>query len=123
MWFKNLKIYRLSPQHKLSAQYLDLALSEARFRVCGSQESQISGWIEPREGFPLVYQQPGQMLIQLRTERRLLPAPLPRWPAITRRRPSHGFGRFAGLARVGSFACRPFSDSAQVGVGPESLCR
>jgi recombination associated protein RdgC len=74
MWFKNLKIYRLSPQHKLSAQYLDLALSEARFRVCGSQESQISGWIEPREGFPLVYQQPGQMLIQLRTERRLLPA-------------------------------------------------
>ncbi|MGB5807781.1 recombination-associated protein RdgC [Castellaniella sp.] len=74
MWFKNLKIYRLSPQHKLSAQYLDLALSEARFRVCGSQESQISGWIEPREGFPLVYQQSSQMLIQLRTERRLLPA-------------------------------------------------
>lgn len=74
MWFKNLKLYRLSPQHNLGAKYLELALTEARFRLCGSQESQTSGWIEPREGFPLVYQQPGQMLIQLRTERRLLPA-------------------------------------------------
>ncbi|WP_322997913.1 recombination-associated protein RdgC [Castellaniella sp.] len=73
MWFKNPKIYRLAPGANLSGLEDDLA--DLPFQACGSQESQSSGWVPPRpdEGW-LVYQQAGQMLITLRTEKRLLPA-------------------------------------------------
>lgn len=72
MWFKNLKLYRLAPNAKLDGLYE--ALQSCQFQSCGSQEGQSSGWIEPREDSPFVYQVGDHLLITLRTEKRLLPA-------------------------------------------------
>jgi len=72
MWFKNLKLYRLAPNAKLDGLYE--ALQSCQFQPCGSQEGQSSGWIEPREDSPFVYQVGDHLLITLRTEKRLLPA-------------------------------------------------
>ena len=74
MWFKNLKLYRLAPEHGLTAADLEAALAPLAFRPCGSQDSQSSGWVFPREDSGLVCASNGQMLIRLRTEKRLLPA-------------------------------------------------
>ena len=80
MWFKNLKLYRLAPGADLSVSSLNDALRTTQFQPCGSQDSQSSGWVPPdhADGM-LVYFQGGmyegcQMLIRLRTEKRLLPA-------------------------------------------------
>lgn len=75
MWFKNLKLYRLMPGTDLPVSGLNAVLGRQEFRPCSSQEAQSSGWVPPdhADGW-LVYQQAGQMLITLRTERRLLPA-------------------------------------------------
>lgn len=75
MWFKNLKIYRLVPDHRLNAVRIDDALSGNPFTECGTSDSQSSGWTAPRDDSRLVYEiAGGQFLIALRTERRLLPA-------------------------------------------------
>ncbi|WP_368647759.1 recombination-associated protein RdgC [Castellaniella ginsengisoli] len=74
MWFKNLKLYRLAPNHGLTAADLEAALAPLAFRPCGSQDSQSSGWVFPREDSGLAYASNGQILITLCTEKRLLPA-------------------------------------------------
>ncbi|GAA0773669.1 hypothetical protein GCM10009108_04120 [Castellaniella ginsengisoli] len=75
MWFKNLKLYRLSPGTDLSQSGLNAALGPCEFQPCGNQDSQSNGWVPPdhADGW-LVYRQADQSLIRLRTERRLLPA-------------------------------------------------
>src|SRR6185312_6616515 len=72
MWFKNLKLYRLAPNANFDGLYE--ALQACRFQLCGSQEGQSSGWVEPREDSPFAYQAGDHLLITLRTEKRLLPA-------------------------------------------------
>jgi len=74
MWFKNLKIYRMVPDHRLIGTDLLDALAQSPFQPCGSQDSQSSGWVPPRDDGTLVYYSGGQLLITLRTEKRLLPA-------------------------------------------------
>ncbi len=80
MWFKNLKIFRLAPRHDLTVSGLNDALCAARFQPCSSQDSQSSGWVPPdhADGMLVYFQGDAlkgqQMLIQLRTENRLLPA-------------------------------------------------
>ncbi|MFT0534020.1 recombination-associated protein RdgC [Castellaniella hirudinis] len=74
MWFKNLKLYRLAPEAKLTIADLEAALEPLAFRPGGSQDSQVSGWLPPREDSGLVYAQHGQILLRLQTEKKLLPA-------------------------------------------------
>jgi recombination associated protein RdgC len=73
MWFKNLKIYRLAPKTRLTAATVESALESLAFRSGGSQDSQVSGWVSPRDDGALVYEMNGQMLLRLRTEKKLLP--------------------------------------------------
>ncbi len=74
MWFKNLKLYRLAPTANLTPAALEAALEPLAFQPGTSQDSQVSGWILPREDSGLVYAQHGQILLRLHTEKKLLPA-------------------------------------------------
>ncbi|MCH4226090.1 MAG: recombination-associated protein RdgC, partial [Alcaligenes faecalis] len=73
MWFKNLRIYRLSPDWVCSAQELEEALSKHSFTPGSSQEPLSLGWVSPRENNALVHEVNGQYLIALRAEKKLLP--------------------------------------------------
>jgi len=73
MWFKNLKLYRLSPQWQCTAELLQTALEKQPFHPASRQEMVSLGWVEPQEGRGLVHAQDGQFLICLRVEKKLLP--------------------------------------------------
>ncbi|HBQ91061.1 MAG TPA: recombination-associated protein RdgC [Alcaligenes faecalis] len=74
MWFKNLRIFRLDRQFKVSAQALAEMLAKHQFSPCGSQEPLSLGWVPPREGGGLVHEVNGQYLICMRAEKKLLPS-------------------------------------------------
>jgi len=74
MWFKNLKLYRLAPNANLTPAALEAALEPLAFQPGTSQDSQVSGWMPPRDDSGLVYAQHGQILLRLQTEKKLLPA-------------------------------------------------
>ncbi|MCX5590734.1 recombination-associated protein RdgC [Alcaligenes endophyticus] len=74
MWFKNLRIYRLSPTWQCSAQELEQALEKHAFTPGSSQDPLSLGWVSPLEQGGLVHEINGQYLIALRAEKKLLPA-------------------------------------------------
>lgn len=74
MWFKNLRIYRLSPTWQCSAQELEQALEKHAFTPGSSQDPLSLGWVSPLELGGLVHEINGQYLIALRAEKKLLPA-------------------------------------------------
>lgn len=73
MWFKNLMIYRLPAPWAITAKQLDAQLATQFFTPCSSAENQSQGWDAPR-GESLVHTVNGQFLINLATEKKLLPA-------------------------------------------------
>jgi len=74
MWFKNLQIYRLNAPWTLSPEQLNEKLTPHAFQACSSLDLQSQGWIPPRENGVLVHTVNQQMLIQLGTEKKLLPS-------------------------------------------------
>jgi hypothetical protein len=74
MWFKNLQIYRLTAPFALAPEQLDEKLAAKAFQPGSSVEMQRMGWMSPRDNGTLVHAVGGQMLITLRTEKKLLPA-------------------------------------------------
>ncbi|OZI39002.1 recombination-associated protein RdgC [Bordetella genomosp. 1] len=74
MWFKNLKVYRLAGQFRLSVEQINEQLQQHQFSGGTSIEAQSVGWIPPREGGDLVHVVNGQYLLALRVEQKLLPA-------------------------------------------------
>lgn len=74
MWFKNLKIYRLSSPWSVMGEQLEDALAKHAYRGGNTLEMQSLGWIAPRENGGLVHTVNGQMLLSLRAEKKLLPA-------------------------------------------------
>ncbi len=73
MWFKNLRIYRLSPSWNCSLETLEDALAKEAFKPSGSRDMQSLGWTAPREDSGLVYALNGQYLLNLRADKKLLP--------------------------------------------------
>jgi recombination associated protein RdgC len=74
MWFKNLQIYRLPAPWATSAEQLEEMLRPLAYAPGTSQDMQTQGWAAPREHGGLVYALGPQLLISLRTEKKLLPA-------------------------------------------------
>ena len=75
MWFKNLKLFRLSGDWKTSADQLDALLTKEAFISAGAAAPMSSGWVPPREGdLRLAYAVGRQILCAFRTEKKLLPA-------------------------------------------------
>ncbi|HJV82581.1 recombination-associated protein RdgC [Noviherbaspirillum sp.] len=74
MWFKNLQIYRLTAPWTLSAEQLEAALAPQAFAPCSSIDLQSQGWLSPRNNGMLVHTVNRQLLLQLGTEKKLLPS-------------------------------------------------
>ena len=74
MWFRNLKIYRLSAAWTLFGDDLEAALARQAFQPGNNLEMQSIGWVPPRENGGLAHVVSGQILLSLRAEKKLLPA-------------------------------------------------
>ena len=74
MWFRNLQLYRFPAPWNISASSLEEQLGRQVFRAAAGYELQTRGWASPRDDGGLVHSVNGQMLIALRTEKKLLPA-------------------------------------------------
>ncbi|MGG4774869.1 recombination-associated protein RdgC [Alcaligenaceae bacterium 429] len=74
MLFKNLRVYRLDPAWALDAAQLSKLLEQHQFQPGTSQDPLSLGWIEPRAGHGLVYQNNEQILLCMRSEKKLLPS-------------------------------------------------
>lgn len=74
MWFKNLQIYRLPAPWTMSADQLESHLAPQIFTPCSSLELQSQGWVSPRGNERLVHVVNRQFLLQLNTEKKLLPS-------------------------------------------------
>jgi len=74
MWFRNLKIYRLSAAWTLYGEDLETALSRCAYQPGNNLEMQAIGWVPPRENGGLAHVVNGQILLSLRAEKKLLPA-------------------------------------------------
>src|SRR5690606_11837383 len=74
MWFKNLRIYRLSPSWSISADSLEDSLDKLAFRPGAASDMTALGWTPPRPDSGLVHALDGQYLLNLRVDKKLLPA-------------------------------------------------
>lgn len=73
MWFKNLQIYRLPAPWKFDLNQFNAQLASQAFQPCSHSEMQSQGWVSPREHGELAHSVNRQLLLQLTTERKLLP--------------------------------------------------
>ena len=73
MWFKNLQIYRLPAPWQFDINQLNTQLATQAFESCSNSEMQSQGWVTPREQGELAHSVNRQLLLQLTTERKLLP--------------------------------------------------
>ncbi|ARP97378.1 recombination-associated protein RdgC [Bordetella genomosp. 13] len=73
MWFKNLRIYRLSSPWTLTGEQLEDSLARHAYQSGNNLEMQSLGWIAPREGGGLSHTINKQILLTLRAEKKLLP--------------------------------------------------
>ncbi len=75
MFFKNLQIYRLPAPWAMTAAALEQALAQQQFTPATSMDLVRQGWASPRgAGQALVHAVAGQFLLQLKTEKKLLPS-------------------------------------------------
>jgi recombination associated protein RdgC len=74
MWFKNLQIYRLTAPWTMTSEQLEASLAAQEFAPCSSVDMQSQGWISPRNNGMLVHSVNRQLLLQLNTEKKLLPS-------------------------------------------------
>ena len=75
MFFKNLQIYRLPAPWAMTAALLEQALAPQQFTPATSMDLVRQGWASPRGADqPLVHAVGGQFLLQMKTEKKLLPS-------------------------------------------------
>lgn len=74
MWFRNLRIYRISPDSGLDAAGLSQRLSRRPLNRCGSFDMFSRGWVYPRQPGQFVHALHGHWLLALGVEQKLLPA-------------------------------------------------
>ena len=74
MWFKNLQLFRLPSHWSMTADALATALAPQAFLPCTSQQPASQGWVAPTADGRLVFASQRQLLLKLRSEKKLLPA-------------------------------------------------
>ena len=72
--FKNLQVYRLPAPWAMTSAALEQAITHQAFTPASSNELLRQGWEAPREGGALVHNVAGQYLLQLKTEKKVMPA-------------------------------------------------
>ena len=73
MFFKNLQLYRLSPEWPITAETLHEQLAKKPFHPCGAQDFESRGWVAPCDGGELVHAIRENWLVCVQTEQRILP--------------------------------------------------
>jgi recombination associated protein RdgC len=75
MWFKNLRVYRLSQPIIADEETLQQQLGEHSFKPCGPQEIARGGWIAPNPAADdmLCHISQGMIALAMRQQERLLP--------------------------------------------------
>ena len=76
MWFKNLRVYRLTQKLDLSADNLSEHLSKNKFKPCSKMDFSRFGWVPPmgKLGEELVHPVGQYILISARRQEKILPA-------------------------------------------------
>lgn len=74
MWFKNLQLFRLPRQWSITADELEAALAPQAFLPCTSRQPVSQGWVAPANDGRLVFASHRQLLLKLRSEKKLLPS-------------------------------------------------
>ncbi|STQ90841.1 recombination-associated protein RdgC [Iodobacter fluviatilis] len=76
LWFRNIQLYRLSPEHALSAESIAECLMKKPFFPCGSHDLMSQGWIPPAPHVPdeFIFARQDMVLVSLKTEEKILPA-------------------------------------------------
>jgi len=74
MWFRNLRLYRLSPDWDMDTKRLGGLLSKHPLTRCGSLDMHSRGWVYPKQDGDFVHSFDGQWLLALGVEQKLLPA-------------------------------------------------
>lgn len=73
MWVKNLNIYRVPAPWAIDRLELEAALTKRPFAPCTEQEHASQGWTPPCGGDHLVYEKNRQIMVKIKTEKKLLP--------------------------------------------------
>lgn len=76
IWFKNLTVYALAPEWRMTAAQVEEALAKHPLIPVNSASMQSQGWVPPAPGASLVYSQGRHLLIALGIEQRILPSPV-----------------------------------------------
>lgn len=76
MWFKNLRIYRLTEKLDLSPETLEAQLSQLKFKPCTSLDFSSYGWVPPlgKDSEMLTHSSGGYTMICARKQEKILPA-------------------------------------------------
>ncbi|GHD63600.1 recombination-associated protein RdgC [Jeongeupia chitinilytica] len=76
LWFRNLQLYRLAPDHALALDSIGDSLAKRPWVPCGSNDQMSQGWIAPARHAPdlKAYGYDDAVLVTLKTEEKLLPA-------------------------------------------------
>ena len=76
MWFKNLRIYRLTDSIKQTPETLNEILAKFEFQPCGSQEALKYGWTQPlgRDGSQYIHAANGYIMICAKRQEKVLPS-------------------------------------------------
>lgn len=74
--FKNVIMYRISPDWSANAEAVEACLQANHFVECGATQEKSMGWVEPRGEIngPLLEAVAGQWILKLMTESRALPS-------------------------------------------------
>lgn len=76
MWFKNLRIFRLTSPFTHTHEDLNKQLSENEFQSCGKLDLVRRGWVSPlgKHGQEFVHSTLGYMMLALKQEEKILPS-------------------------------------------------
>jgi recombination associated protein RdgC len=84
MWFKNLTLYRMPADWKLSAAELEEKLAQRTLQPCSPLEMVSRGWVAPSSTGRMLHTVNGQHLIALGVDQKLLPGSIIRQEAERR---------------------------------------
>jgi recombination associated protein RdgC len=75
MWFKNLRVYRLTQKIDLSTETLETALQKQSFQPCSSLDFSRYGWVPPLGKYSelLTHSCNGQIMICARKQEKIIP--------------------------------------------------
>ena len=75
MWFKNLRIYRLTDSFKYTPEELNQALAKFEFTPCGNAEPVKYGWTPPlgRDGSEYIHAANGYIMICAKRQEKVVP--------------------------------------------------